>query len=194
MISAKHNLSYRRNTIRGFTLLELVVVICLISILFVFAVNRLLKLEVEAERVSVQQTLGILQSALAMEIAAHVARDTLPELDRLIGSNPMDLLADVPVNYLGEIEKPRAGKIESGTWYFDKTGRILVYRVRNSEYLRTSLKGPARIRIKIVPVFDDINSNGRYDSGLDRLKGLRLQPVEAYRWTNEAIDIKQYTP
>ena len=55
---------------RGFSLLELVVVIILISVLAVFALDRLLALRFEAERIGVQSVVGALRSGL--RVAAEI--------------------------------------------------------------------------------------------------------------------------
>jgi general secretion pathway protein G len=190
--SAKHKSSAIVPPQQGFTLLELVVVISIISILFVYAAERLLKLQVEAERVSVLQIKGILQSALAMQIAEHIVHHRLAELDKLIGSNPMDLLAQKPDNYLGVREHVDPATIEGGRWYYAKDEKALIYRVRNDDYFRSPLPGPARIRLRIVPVYDDNNGDGRFERGVDTLKGLSLAALEPYEWLTEPIKPEDY--
>ena len=57
----------------GFSLLELVIVLCLIGLLTAFAAQRLLALRVEAERAALRQVVGGLQAALALELLSRVA-------------------------------------------------------------------------------------------------------------------------
>ena len=178
---------------RGFTLFELIVVVSIISVLFVFAAERLMKLAVQAERAQVQQTIGVLKSALAMEIAAHVARDTIPELAKWAGANPMDLLADPPKTYLGALDRPDPAAIEGGSWYFDRRAGELVYRVYNEREFVTPLPGPKRIRWRLEPVFEDRNGNGRFDPGRDTLVGLKLASQEKFKWQVEPVDIPAWT-
>lgn len=178
---------------RGFTLFELIVVISIISVLFVFAAERLMKLAVQAERASVQQMTGIIRSALAMRIAAHVARGTVPELAALANGNPMDLLADTPDTYLGELDHPDPATIEGGHWYFDTRTHLLVYRVLNEKEFETRLPGPKRIRWRLEPVFEDRNGNGRFDPDRDTLVGLKLAAQEKFKWRVEPADIRPWT-
>ena len=178
---------------RGFTLLELIVVIAIISVLFVFAADRLMKLAVQAERAQVQQTIGIIKSALAMRIATHVARGTVPELLALADSNPMDLLADTPDTYLGELDHPDPATIEGGHWYFDRRTHLLVYRVLNEKEFETSLPGPKRIRWRLEAVFEDRNGNNRFDPDKDTLVGLKLAAQEKFKWQVEPVDIPAWT-
>ena len=54
----------RRRGERGFSLLELLIVIVIISVLLVVAIDRLLILRFEAERATVRTVIGALRSAL----------------------------------------------------------------------------------------------------------------------------------
>lgn len=166
---------------RGFTLLELVIVIIIVSILFVIAANRLLVLQATAERAAMMNVLGTLRSAIGMDIAQHVLRQDVDGLVALRGRNPMDWLAQTPHNYAGEASDPVT--VQAGSWYFDPTERALVYRVEHAEHFSTSLPGPARARFRIELAYDDNNANGRYDAGRDTVYGLRLAEMEPYRWT-----------
>lgn len=173
---------------RGFSTLELVIVIVLISLLIVIAVDRLLSLRVDAERVAVEQLAGTVRSAMGINVAATVARDGgLQNISALHRSNPMDMLAETPGTYLGELDNVDPEKIEPGSWYFDKKKRMLIYRVINSGYLETKLQGPARIRFQLQLVYTDNNRNRRYDVGRDAIHGLRLQAVEPYKWRRHEI-------
>jgi len=178
---------------RGFTLFELIVVIGIISVLFVFAAERLMTLAVQAERAQVQQTIGIIRSALAMRIAAHVARGKVPELAALANGNPMELLADTPDTYLGELDHPDPATIEGGHWYFDRRSRLLVYRVLNEKEFETRLPGPKRIRWRLEAVFEDRNGDGRFDPDKDTLVGLKLAAQEKFKWRTEPADIRPRT-
>ena len=59
---------------RGFSLLELLIVIVIISVLSLVAVDRLLRLRFEAERVMVESMLSGLRSALYIEFAGAAVR------------------------------------------------------------------------------------------------------------------------
>jgi type II secretory pathway pseudopilin PulG len=174
---------------RGFTYLELVIVIIIISTLLYVAIDRLLRLEVEAERASMQQVIGILQSALAMAMAEQIAKGDIPAMKKYINTNPMNLLAQQPENYLGA-HRAEPDPLPTGSWYFLTSSKSLIYRVRNQEYFATASNRHDGVELKILPVYDDNNRNGRFDAG-DTLKGLRLQPLEAYHWLSEPLDPQQ---
>ncbi len=173
----------------GFSLLELLIVIIIISALLGFAIERLLKLQVQAERSAMQSLIGTLQSSIALTISEHIAKDRIPELKKFINSNPMALLANTPVNYLGSF-KNRPESPEPANWWYEQNSQTLVYFVLNQEYFSTDSKDPGQNRLakfKIMAVYDDNNSNGRFDRN-DTLKGLRLSPLAQYQWSSQAIE------
>jgi general secretion pathway protein G len=169
----------------GFSLLELVVVIVIISVLMVLAISRLLALMVEAERVTMETVAGTLRSAIGMKVAESIVQSKLSELPALAGSNPMALLAETPRNYLGELDGADPARLEDGNWYFDKRDKALVYLVRNKVYFVGGLAGPSRARFTVKLVYSDKNGNGVFDAGVDEIQGLRLGPMESYSWSRE---------
>jgi len=170
----------------GFSLLELVIVIIIISTLLGFAIDKLLKLQVQAERSSMEGMIGILQSAISLTISEHIAKGKIPALKKYLHSNPMQLLADTPVNYLGSFESQPEDP-EPASWWYEQKSHSLVYFVLNQEHFvteSTDLSEKRQAKFKIVAVYDDNNSNGRFDRG-DALKGMRLSPVTKYHWIKE---------
>ncbi len=168
---------------RGFTLLELTVVVIIVSFLAVIAIARLLAILADAERVTMESVVGTLRSALGMAVAEAIVHQDLRGLEALQGSNPMQRLAEVPPNYLVALEHPEPTNLEDGNWYFDKPAGELVYLVRHKEYFSGGAGNPPRARFAVRLVYADRNGNGRYDSGVDSVEGLRLAPVEPYEWT-----------
>lgn len=167
----------------GFSLLELVIVVVLISLLIVIAIDRLLVLRVEAERVSVEKIAGELRSAMSLTVASVVVKDGgLQNIARLNKSNPMNMLSQAPGTYLGEMRKAEPERIEPGSWYFDIDRGELVYKVINAGNLVTDLEGVKRIRFQLQLDYGDSNRNGRYDAGRDIIYGMRLQALDPYRW------------
>lgn len=168
----------------GFSLLELIVVIVVISILLTVAISRLLALQVDAERVAMETIAGTLRSAIGIKVAEHIVRQNIAGLKGLEGSNPMDRLAEIPRNYLGELDGPDPSRLESGNWYFDTRSRVLVYLVRNKGFFTGGLGDPPRAGFAIRLVYADTNRNGVFDPGIDSIEGLRLAAVASYAWSN----------
>jgi prepilin-type N-terminal cleavage/methylation domain-containing protein len=170
---------------RGFSLLELLIVVAIVSVLLVVAVDRLLVLRFEAERTMVQTVIGAIRSALYIEFAAAAARGEMKRMDNAAGSNPMAYLAEKPEAYIGEFYGPDPKVFEPGTWYFDLRDGVLIYVVRYPQQFVTALPGPARLRLAVQPDYDDLDRNGRFDPGRDPVRGLKLVPLEPFFWKNE---------
>ncbi len=167
----------------GFSLLELVIVIVIISVLLVLAISRLLALMVDAERVTMETVAGTLRSAIGMKVAESIVKSKVADLGTYEGSNPMALLAETPQNYLGELDGADPAKLEDGNWYFDKRDKTLVYLVRNKGFFVGGQANPPRARFAVRLVYSDRNGNGVFDQGKDVIEGLRLNPVEKYSWS-----------
>lgn len=167
--------------LRGFSLFELLIVIIIVAVLMVVAIQRLLVLQVDAERVVMESVVGTLRSAIGIKVAESIARQNVASLASLASGNPMGHLAETPRNYLGELTAVSPGTLEPGNWYFDGDDRTLAYLVDNRGYFTGGVDNPPRARFQIRLVYNDANSNGRYDTG-EVIEGLRLAPVESYRW------------
>ncbi len=154
---------------RGFSLLELLVVVVIVSILIVAAIDRLLALRYEAERSAVQSVIGALKSALYIEFAGAAARQRAVPA----AANPMSLLSEKPDTYAGEFFGPDPATFPPGTWYFDSRDGSLVYLVRFPEQFTTTLAGPPRLRLAV---------RGDYHAVDGKLAGLKLVPLEPYYW------------
>jgi type II secretory pathway pseudopilin PulG len=171
---------------KGFTYLELVVVIILISTLLYFAMDRLLQLQATAEKAAIEQTVGAVQSAIAMQIAGHIAKGRIPALQGLVGTNPFELLAERPKQYR-VVKGPEAEReVAPGTWYYDTASHTLGYRVVNRKYFRTTGPLADHIKFKLLAVYDDSNGNGRRDAD-EPLQGLRLGTLYAFSWSVKPV-------
>jgi len=170
---------------RGFSLLELLIVIVIISVLTVIAIDRLLKLRFEAERVMVQSVVAGLRSALYIDFAAAAAKGQMDRIDAAHGSNPMLRLSEKPESYAGEFYGPDPATFEPGTWYFDTRERALVYIVRFPEQFVTPLSGAPRARFAVEADYEDVDHNGRFDPGRDPVLGLKLVPLESFSWKDK---------
>ena len=163
---------------KGYTFLELLIVIAIISILIAVALDRYSKLLVDVERTSMEHDLGVMRSAIGLQMAEHFLTDNMDGLKLLVNSNPMDLLAEQPKNYVGAVSHRDTAEIEDGNWYYDSDINALIYLVINDRYFISEIK-PAQARFKIYPVYSE-KKQGRkiktYQSGLS------LRSIEPYRW------------
>ena len=165
-------------TARGFTLLELVVVVCLVAILFTVAANRLWGLQVLAEQMAMETVIGTLRSALGMKVAKLYARNDWTGLQALEGSNPMLLLAETPNTYRG---LDTGGSAERGSWMYRPGDKMLVYRVKHEGYFRGAEGRPeARFRVRLV--YEESKVHRRSGPDPRSIVGVRLAAVEPYSW------------
>jgi hypothetical protein len=166
----------------GASPLEMVCLICLILVFIWIVTVKVWELRMVAERTGVSSTIGVLQSALGMEVAGRAVKQGMPAVVALEGSNPMDLLEIPPPNYRGELKNADPSAIPGRQWYFDVDEGVLVYRVEFKENFSSSLPGPARIRLAIRVSFQDTDQNGKFDPEHDRLRNVSLRQLDHYQW------------
>ena len=135
---------------RGFTLVELLVVISIIALLFGVALDRLLKYQELGERAAMEQNLAAINTALTMKFAAYVARGRPQAIENEVGKNPIGLLARPPENYLGELFSPDQKTLPPAAWYFDRASAELVYVPNRRRYLTADDGPPALLRFQVA--------------------------------------------
>lgn len=182
--------NFINNKQHGFTLLELVVVIVVISILGLFAIDRIFALRIAAEQAAVKHVVGTIKSALGLEVARLALEGNMNAVAKLDRTNPIALLSQAPNNYLGEKDDSHH-IIEPGVWYFDNKQKALIYNVTYKENFKTTLNGVPRIRHRIKLVYNDRNNNKRYDIRYDSIGGLDLLPIEKFSWTNNTKELSK---
>lgn len=155
----------------GFSLIEIIAVIVIIATLVSFALNKLWPLFGKAERAHTLQMIGGLRSALTLNMAERIVNDQRLQWETYRDKNPVSYLAAPPGNYLGAFDHLKPSQMKKGSWYFDKTQHLLIYRVRFAQYFHSPLPGPARIRLKIMPIF-----------GKNKLYAVDLKAVDPYQW------------
>ena len=161
----------------GFSYLELLVVITLISTLIAIALQRLLPYIREAERVAVLTMESDLRETLMVEAAKRIAGGRSASLPTLEGSNPMALMLETPANYLGEMNSPLVYEIPERHWYFDTGSGRLVYRMSQDD---EAPRAPVEFEVKIA--FEDSNRDGSFELGTDELYGVRLHRFAGTDW------------
>lgn len=186
--------------IRRRSLYQTILVVCVVLILITLFLEKTRQLDAWAEWVRLDTTLANLQTDLNLRAAVFLLRGRSEELSALDGSNPLagnDSLMEKspkeipmvgryvgyrPVGYVGEFDFPDPVSPAAGQWYFDRGKKVLVYRVRHPESLRTRLPGTPRIRFRVSLGYRDENGNGRFDAATDRFEGVRLVPLDGFSW------------
>jgi hypothetical protein len=94
----------------------------------------------------------------------------------------MNLLLEVPANYLGPLDVGANRPLPRASWFYDERKAQLVYTLgRHTRF--AAREGPVdRIELAVKFAFEDNDGNGEYDASVDDFAGLRLVPVHAYDW------------
>jgi len=167
---------------RGFSLLELVVVVIAVAILTGVVLDRVLPLIGRAQRAAFFDVQRELQSSLRLAAAERIAGGESGRVFELASVNPMSLLFAPPSNYLGVLTAPEQAAVPPASWYFDEQLGRLGYRV--GRYARFAAQGGPEDRIELAVAFlyDDRDADGVFDAADDAFEGLTLEPLHAYQW------------
>ena len=164
----------RGNT--GLTLLELVIVICIIGVVGAVLLDRLRFYQEAAEKAAMENTVGVLKSALQLRVAAMLLHGNEREVQSLARGNPVDWLAEPPRNYRGEFRAAQP-QVPLGSWYFDATGRELVYVPDLDDHLKIGSTGSKALRFRVQLEYEP-------DPAAKRrvFTGMSIKPVTDYTW------------
>jgi len=167
--------------LRGFTLIELIVVIIIIVVLAGLFLVRIPLYQERAEKAAMQQIEGALQSALVLRYGALKTRgaDGEQQLSILATDNPMTWLQKLPPNYKGEYYDPTPRTIAPGNWMFDLKSRELIYVLNQSDNFTPGPDGNKWIRFHVKLGYEP--KLGQPESGKELVTTL-FEPTHRYRW------------
>ncbi len=167
---------------KGFTLLELIVVISVVAILAGSLLSRIPYYQEQAEKTVVEQTAGALQSALVMRTGSLMTHGaaTEKELNALVTGNPIDLLQQKPKNYAGEFFDPTSKTVTPGHWMFDLKSHELIYVLDRSDYFTPGKDGQKWIRFHVKLEYESPVGNAA--GSKKELASSLFEPTEPYRW------------
>lgn len=157
----------------GFTLIELIVVIGLVSILGVVAAGRLLYYQELAEKAAMESVLAGTKMGLQIRMAEMIITNRQSQVIELERENPMRWLQDPPANYAGEYAPP----VKPGNWYYAAGERELVYVPNSSSYLDTGQAGGKELRYRVA-----IRYQSDTETGSKSAVGVTLVPVREFKW------------
>jgi general secretion pathway protein G len=120
---------------RGFTLVELLVVVSIVALSVGLGLERLLKYQELGERAAVEQNLAVINTALTLRFAAYVISGNPSAVEADVGSNPVRFLERPPDGYLGELDGVDPKTLPRASWYFDRATGELTYLPARRRYL-----------------------------------------------------------
>ena len=161
----------------GFTLIELVVVFCIVVVLIGTLLVKVPDYQEQAEKVAMQQVAGALQSALTMKYGGMMAHGKESLVSELLVQNPMDWLQKKPENYSGEFYAPTPRSVAPGNWVFDLRTRELIYVVNRGEHFIPGRDGYKWVRYHVKLIYDRQPGEQK-----GMLAGVLFEPVEPYSW------------
>lgn len=166
---------------RGFTLIELIIVITIIVVMMGLFLDRTLFYQEQAEKTAMEQVAGTIQSALTMQYGQIQTRGKPSDVAMLIYDNPINWLQQKPRNYAGEFYDPTPLSVDSGNWVFDLKTRELVYVMRNANYFKPGKDGKKWIRFHVAIKHETSRLPSLQDAPAE-LTGTLFEPVEPYSW------------
>lgn len=165
----------------GFSLLELMVALTVISIVGIVLLNRLSYYQEMAEKADMEYTVSAIKSALRMRMASLMIEGRAQEFRLLAQENPMDWLEKKPANYL-TLQLPVDPRFSlEGHWHFDAANRMLVYLPKHNNYFQPDKSGQKRIRLQVTYLRNEATAAN--DQRPDRpTDSVAVALIEPYKW------------
>lgn len=148
-----------------FSVMVLLILILIVAFFRYFDGNRK-----GFEQASILRTKKIVDSSLAVVFSRAAINHRLDDLALAEGGNPFEYMAQYDIAhpaYLGELDRDPAVDDLPG-WYYLSHRRMVVYKAR---YLKSDSY------FEVVLNFEDVNNSGRFESRLDRFRGLQFVKV-----------------
>ena len=164
----------------GFTLFELILVVCIVALMAGILLNRMQLYEEAAEKAAMQQTAAAIKSALQMRVAAYMISGRDNEIEHLRSENPVSWLQEAPVDYVGEFYADAYARVRPGSWYFDLTRRELVYVISLGNNFKPGTDGRKWVRYRVRIEYEQVPEKGAPPRKV--LSAVSFVPVKAYVW------------
>jgi hypothetical protein len=160
--------------------LQFVLVVLLAGLLVLWLFDRAERAGADLEAVALQLALDSLHYGLVIETQRALSSGGQASLEHLAEADPGQW-GDVPVGpYLGVLGPREVADADAGSWYYDRAAVELVYRVLHPDRFETA--SGDRLRLRIVPEFEDLDGDGVLDPVKESAYALRWEVVEPYAW------------
>lgn len=165
----------------GFSLIELVVVISIISVLLVAFSDRVWYYQELAEKTAMEENVGAIQSAMNIQHSKNYTRGNADDLNLITTDNPMKWMQKLPRNYAGEYYDPSPTSVGPGSWVFDLKTRELIYVLDRTDHFVPGKDGKKWIRFHIAVQYEQVKRGG-VESQAKEVVGTVFEPMENFSW------------
>jgi general secretion pathway protein G len=165
---------------QGFTLIELVMVVCIVAITATVGLDRLFWYQGQAEKINMEYTASMIKSGLWMSAASLMMADRGAEVPTLAQQNPINLLAEKPANYLGELDSSKTEAIKGGNWFYDASSKQVVYVVSQRRNFTPVVADDFMVRYSMKVLYSEMEiTKGKQ---VKYVAGVTLVPLSKYVW------------
>ena len=165
---------------RGFTLIELIVVVAVVGMLATIALDRLIWFQGQAEKANMEYTASMIKSGLWMSAANLMMAERSKEIGDLAKRNPIDLLAQKPENYLGALDGTNLAVLQRGKWFYDTSRQQVIYVVDQRYNFRPAVTDDFTVRYGVKVVYGEMELT--QGNRLRYIAGITLAPLSNYVW------------
>ena len=165
---------------RGFTLIELIVVVAVVGILATIALDRLIWYQGQAEKANMEYTASMIKSGLRMSAASLMMAERSEEIANLAKRNPIDLLAQKPENYLGALDGTNLAVLQRGKWFYDTSRQQVIYVIDQRYNFRPAVTDDFTVRYGVKVVYGEMELT--QSNRLGYIAGITLAPLSNYAW------------
>lgn len=166
--------------LRDLLVFEVLVVTVFVGLFAAILLDRVRDYQEAAEKANMELVISSVRSALRMRLATMLIQGKVSQYSSLEDQNPMDWLDQKPVNYQGELQPDALSSDFSGTWYFDRESKALVYRIERDRHFKlTDRVNVPEVRFQVRLVADHFNKS---QDGAPLIVGVRLMLMTPYQW------------
>lgn len=191
---------------RDLTKLELITSLLVLSIFIGIFSRYMFIVFGKVEKSMIDRTVVNINTAISYHVAFSIMKGDIEYLYKIENMNPMDLMTDgyslenfmpnsqdinaiaanyylkPPSNYGGEVVDDTDPLLESGKWYFDQDDHFLFYNLDNSEFFKSNIDGPPRVRFKLKINYTDQDYDNKFTASVDKILSMNLQAMDSFEW------------
>ncbi len=165
---------------KGFTLIELIVVVSIVAISATVALDKLFWYQGQAEKASMDYTANMIKSGLWMSGASLMMANRGAEIPALAQQNPINLLAQKPDNYLGELDGSKTEQLKAGNWFYDTSTKQVDYVVNQRRNFTPAIADDYTVRYGMKIIYSEIEITP--GKKVPYVAGITLVPLSKYNW------------